>query len=89
MDANLLEFFSDDIQMEKTMHNAMQRTADPRVYANAAKQSIQPSKYFTSDIKYTHCEKLDTIEFQTIDKPCVSVPRFDKNDLAYCSWVPS
>ncbi len=67
----------------------MDRTSDPRIYASAAKQSIQPSKYFMNDVKFTHSEKVDSISYQSLDTPKVQVPRFDKNNLAYCSWTPS
>jgi len=65
---------------------AMDRTADPRVYAGAAKQSVKPSQYVMDNVKFTYAEKLESIPFQSTDAPIVYVPRFSKDDLAQCSW---
>lgn len=73
--------------MDTTMKTAMERTADPRIYASAAKQSIQPSRYVMSDVKYTYSEKINSVKFETLDKPEVRVPKFNKDELAFCSWV--
>ena len=75
--------------MDHSMKLAMDRSADPRIYASAAKQSMQPSKYCMSDVKYPHSVKIESLPLSSIEKPAVSVPRFNKNDLSYCSWIPS
>ncbi len=54
--------------MDASQARAMQRSADPRIYDLAVQQSVQPSEYTFSDIKYVNSTKMADLP-KEIDEP--------------------
>lgn len=74
--------------MDPSQSQAMQRSADPRIYDVAVFQSVQPSEYMFSDIKYANSAKLADLP-EDIDKP--KHRNFDPRDPpprhpVHCNW---
>ena len=68
-------------------HVAMRRTADPRIYANAVKQSITPSEYVINEVKYRNCASPSDIPSR-VDDPIVQINHGDPRSSVdhECSW---
>ena len=67
---------------------AMSRTADPRIYAKAVKQSVSPSEYVINEIKFRDCIRPSDIPM-SVDDPIIRVNDGDPRSKALsheCSW---
>jgi len=63
------------------------RTADPRVYATSAKQSIQPSKYVINAVAFSHCKTIKDITDE-VDKPYSFKDECTERVKSACDWLP-
>jgi hypothetical protein len=68
--------------------NGVRRTADPRIYASASKQSIKPEKYVINPIMYYNCISIKDIPSE-VDKPVVYTDVNANKILETCSWLPN
>lgn len=74
--------------MQHPIDLSRDRSADPRIYMNAANQSMGTEKYMLDNVQYSHArEKARTFPNDDIDTPIVVVEPWSKN-IKNCQCNP-